>query len=89
MRFASIRRSPRLQRVHDLLQDGLIYSTRQVMIFANVCAVNSCISELRANGAEIECLTAKGREGGKVWTYRMTKPVPGYVSTAQPARMPF
>jgi biotin operon repressor len=55
MRAASIERSERLQRVLWLLLDGNWHSTLDIIRRADVCAVNSCISELRANGLRIEC----------------------------------
>lgn len=45
--------SPRLQRVLKLLEDGVPRTTRQIVRRARVVAVNACISELRAHGAEI------------------------------------
>ena len=58
MHAATLKRSPRLQRVQALLANGRWYSTREIMTQAHVCAVNSCVSELRANGCEIECRQA-------------------------------
>ena len=55
MHAASVKRSPRLQRVRALLSDGRWYSTRDILAGAHVCAVNSCVAELRVNGFEIEC----------------------------------
>ena len=51
MHAARFDRSPRLQRVHALLADGLPRSTLDIARDAGVCAVNSCIAELRVNGA--------------------------------------
>ncbi|MXW01588.1 MAG: hypothetical protein F4X59_17510 [Holophagales bacterium] len=73
MRAAVLERSPRLQRVHDLLSDGAERSTMDIILNAKVCAVNSIVAELRENGAEIGC--RKDSSGGEpVWFYRMTKP---------------
>ncbi|MYA88796.1 MAG: hypothetical protein F4X97_10160, partial [Boseongicola sp. SB0662_bin_57] len=55
MHAASLDRSPRLQRVHALLSDGVERSTLEIIAKAKVCAVNSCISELRVNGFRIAC----------------------------------
>lgn len=49
MHHARIEKSPRLQRVAALLQDGRWHSTLDIVIGAGVCAVNSCVAELRAN----------------------------------------
>lgn len=55
MHAARIDHSPRLQRVLALLSDGRWYSTLDIVVGAGVCAVNSCIAELRANGLPIVC----------------------------------
>lgn len=67
MHSANIERSKRLQRVDKLLADGKEYSTMEIMLNAHVCAVNSIISELRANGRAIVCRRAKD-----IWLYRRT-----------------
>ena len=77
MHAASLARSPRLQRVHAFLLDGKERSTRSIVVGAHVCAVNSCIAELRAppNNAVIECRTAiDGVTLERTWLYKMTKP---------------
>jgi biotin operon repressor len=66
MRAARLENSARLQRVAALLSDGREYSTLDIVIGASVCAVNSCIAELRENGFRIAC-----RRVGDVWYYRM------------------
>jgi hypothetical protein len=65
MNAARIEKSERLQRVDFLLSDGLEYSTLDICIKANVCAVNSIISELRQNGRRILC-----ERRGDIWLYR-------------------
>lgn len=54
MHFAKMT-SPRLQRVRDFLKDGKKHSTLEIIKRAKVCAVNSAVAELRANGVHIEC----------------------------------
>ena len=54
MHAARLSRSARLRRVQELLRDGRERSTRDIVRAAHVCAVNSCIAELRGNGAVIE-----------------------------------
>ncbi len=62
MHYARVEKSERLQRVLALLADGGWHSTLDIIIGAGVCAVNSCISELRANGYSIFCRCAgRGR----------------------------
>lgn len=63
---ARLENSPRLQRVLDVLMTGRALSTLDIVVEAGVCAVNSCIAELRANGYDIRCW----REGD-VWLYRL------------------
>ena len=70
---ADVRRSERLQRVLALLSDGREHTTRQIVLGAGVCAVNSIITELRMNGAVIECRRGHLPHGARVWFYQMTK----------------
>lgn len=65
MNAARIEKSQRLQRVDSLLSDGREYSTLDIIINAQVCAVNSVVSELRHNGRNISC-----RRTGDIWLYR-------------------
>ena len=67
MNAAHLSKSDRLQRVFKLLSKGGEYTTLDIIQKASVCAVNSIISELRANGFEINC----ERRNNK-WFYRMT-----------------
>jgi hypothetical protein len=66
MNAAALNNSPRLQRVAALLESGGKFTTLDIVQQANVCAVNSCIAELRANGIEINC-----QRKGDVWLYSM------------------
>lgn len=56
MHYARLSSSPRLQSALRVLQaaNGEI-STFELSRQAGICAVNSVIAELRANGAEITC----------------------------------
>lgn len=69
MHAASIERSPRLQRVRDVLSDGREHSTLEIVRDAGVCAVNSIVAELRANGLDITCRRGT-RNGGAIWLYQ-------------------
>lgn len=71
MHAASVDRSARLQRVRDVLADGDWHSTRDIVVRADVCAVSSCIAELRHGGLVIHCRQGRGAEGGRIWEYRM------------------
>ena len=66
MNAASIESSDRLNRVLDLLSQGGEFTTLDIIKEANVCAVNSIISELRQNGFDIDCQ----RRGNK-WFYKL------------------
>ena len=56
--------SPRLQRMLALLQQGGRYTTRDIVMQAHVCAVNSIAAELRENGVPVHC-----KRNGDVWEY--------------------
>lgn len=72
MHFASLKTSPRLQRVYRVLSDGMPHTTLEIQSTAGVCAVGSTISELRRNGYEIECKCAGRKEdGAMVYRYRL------------------
>jgi len=66
MKAANIMHSDRLQRVLAVLMDRKAHTTRSIIRKANVCAVNSCIAELRANGVQIECERKKN-----LWFYQL------------------
>lgn len=59
MHFAKLNKSARLQRVLSVLLQGTPKTTRQIIREAHVCAVNSIIAELRANGISIHCQCVK------------------------------
>lgn len=78
MHAADPHTSPRLQRVLSLLADQAEHSTMDICRGAEVCAVNSCVAELRHAGAEIVCTikTLRAHDGARrrIWFYRMTRP---------------
>ncbi|MXY66970.1 MAG: hypothetical protein F4Y47_00205 [Acidobacteriia bacterium] len=82
MHSASLASSPRLQRVLDLLLDGRERSTLEIVIEAKVCAVNSCIAELRENGFAIHCERDRETSGERVWLYRLDLDDPGTAAKA-------
>lgn len=65
---ARLDHSPRLQRVARYLAGGDWRSTRDIVAGADVCAVNSAIAELRANGLSVETRCA----GAGRYEYRRT-----------------
>lgn len=73
--YARIEESERLQRVHALLADGNWHGTRNIMRTADVCAVNTVVAELRANGCPIftRCI-GRGR-----YEYKMERRVEGVI----------
>ena len=73
MNNADITRSPRLQRVLEALSDGVEHSTLDLVREAEVCAVNSCIAELRANGAHIDCRQIRNSGGQRLWVYKLNR----------------
>lgn len=73
MNAAALDRSPRLQRVRAFLADGVEHSTLDIVSGARVCAVNSCVAELRANGLTIHCRQVRGADGGRIWLYRLAR----------------
>jgi hypothetical protein len=68
MNAANIENSDRLNRVLDLLSQGTEFTTLDIIKQANVCAVNSIVSELRQNGFDIACQ----RRADK-WFYKLEK----------------
>lgn len=69
MNAAKLSKSDRLRRVASLLKKARKpLSTMDIISKANVCAVNSIVSELRANGMTIDC-----NRIGDVWYYRIVK----------------
>jgi len=70
MHAAEVARSARLQRVLDVLRRGGAWSTLDLVREARVCAVNSCIAELRdpVNGFDVRC-----HRSGDVWYYRLVE----------------
>lgn len=85
---AATKLTPRLRRVLAVLREyegSLGASTRLILLKAHVCAVNTCVAELRAQGYEIACTLAHvGADGERVYVYRLvaepsvpsTEPVP-------------
>jgi len=67
MHAARLEASARLQRVLALLEDGQWHSTLDIVMAAQVCAVNSCVAELRANGFRVDCR----RVGRERFEYRL------------------
>ena len=69
--------SPRLQRLLAYLRDrgGQGATTREIIEGAGICAVNSAIDELRANGIHIAPAVCEGRGpgGGMVYRYRISE----------------
>lgn len=69
MHAARIEESPRLNRVLEYLRFHGPSTTMEIMLGCQVCAVNSIIAELRANGYIVTCQAVKGKRG--VYSYRL------------------
>ena len=69
MHAANIDDSPRLQKVRDFLRRTGGATTREISQACDVYAVNSIVSELRANGITVVCSTVKGQRG--VYRYEL------------------
>ncbi len=82
MHAARLSHSDRLTRVHRLLADGRERSTLEIMRGAGVCAVNSCIAELRANGVRITCRQIHDpATDARLWLYRLVRAAPETTET--------
>lgn len=68
MHAAKIDESPRLQKVRDFLRRNGSATTLEIIQGCNVCAVNSIIAELRANGFSVSCNAVKGKRGVYLYT---------------------
>ncbi|MYE06685.1 MAG: hypothetical protein F4Y04_05600 [Chloroflexi bacterium] len=82
MHGASLESSFRLQRVLEALLDGGERSTLEIALGAQVCAVNSCVAELRTNGFKVDCRQARSSSGERVWLYRLDLADPGTAEKA-------
>jgi hypothetical protein len=69
MHAAKLENSPRLQRVLSFLRRCRKPTTREIIHACDVCAVNSIIAELKANGFDIACTPVKGERG--VYQYEL------------------
>lgn len=70
MHAAKIENSPRLQHVLAYLRKGPA-TTFEIVMGCGVCAVNSIIAELRANGHSITCNQVPGQRG--VYQYSLVE----------------
>jgi hypothetical protein len=69
MHHARLEKSARLQRVKAVLsRHKHPLTTMDIIEKAEVCAVNSIISELRENGMKIKCWRS-----GPAWYYQMER----------------
>lgn len=64
MHFANLESSDRLQRVLEVLKRGGKFSTMDLIRGSGYCAINSIISEIRANGISVDC-----KREGNAWFY--------------------
>lgn len=69
MHAARIEDSPRLQKVLEFLRHKRAATTFEIIQGCNVCAVNSIIAELRANGYNVTCSAVPKQRG--VYRYEL------------------
>lgn len=69
MHYARLENSPRLQRALAVLERGGRFTTRQLQTEAQLCAVNTAVDELRANGIDVRC-ECVGRGRYEYWIAR-------------------
>lgn len=69
---ARLAESPRLQRLLSTFREhpGQWLTTLDLIALARICAVNSAVDELRANGFSIPSRRERGASG-PVWSYRL------------------
>lgn len=67
MNHANADRSIRLQRFLGVLSDGQWHGTREIVMAAEIMAVNSAAAEVRANGIQVDCRCI----GRGIYQYRL------------------
>lgn len=86
MHAATLDTSERLARVLALLKrrGGRGATTREIIAEAKVCAVNSIVAEIRANGVAVECrYEGKTEDGSRVYRYAIPGlPIPLFEEAA-------
>ena len=84
MHFASLKKSARLRRTLDVMEwrKGQWLTTRDLIVEAHICAVNSVIAELRANGCDIQCEQQPAETGERRWAYRLKSAPEGWRKAA-------
>ena len=74
IRYANLSESPRLQRLLKFLSDCKPHTTREIINGANICAVNTAVTELRRNNFDISCKFKEVLEdGSRVYEYQLSK----------------
>lgn len=73
--YADIKNSPRLQRLLQCLEaqpkeTGGWITTRSIIQQADICAVNSAVTELRCNGYTVDARKSKVENA---WEYRLVR----------------
>ena len=77
MHAGRIDRCRRLRAIHTLLADRAEHSTLELAQAGGTLAVSAAVSELRQNGAVIDCRYAgKTASGARLYLYRMPTPCP-------------
>lgn len=74
IKYAKLATSKRLQRLLKFLSDCKPHTTREIFVGANICAVNTAITELRRNGFNVLCRFKEAvQDGSRIYEYQLCK----------------
>ena len=74
IKYAKLATSKRLQRLLKFLSDCKPHTTKEIFIGANICAVNTAVTELRRNGFNILCRFKEAvQDGSRIYEYQLCK----------------
>ncbi len=71
MHSARLDRSPRLQRLLAALKTRDELTSMELLVEARIVGLSAAVSELRANGAIVDCRQTTRAGGEPVWLYRL------------------
>lgn len=74
IKYAKLATSKRLQRLLKFLSDCKPHTTKEIFVGANICAVNTAVTELRRNGFNILCKFKEAvQDGSRIYEYQLCK----------------
>lgn len=74
IKYAKLATSKRLQRLLKFLSDCKPHTTKEIFVGANICAVNTAVTELRRNGFDILCRFKEAvQDGSRIYEYQLCK----------------